>query len=279
VTVFVHAVDRSLLVPVQCDTLRRLGSVNDGGYVVPVNALVRASTLLSFGLSTNWSFERAAVELNSLLRVDAYDPSIGRAFMIGLGLRAAVSVPLRLASLSMHGALSSARKVRVSADYFRFFSGARRHHAKRIWYNRDRESASIQDAITRAGLAGNLSVFAKIDVEGTEYRILPSIAHHAELFTGLVVEFHDTDICAERFNTQLRALRATFEVVHVHGNNYGDLSVDGSLPIALEITFLHRALFSRPPAVYCGPLPRPGLDAPNDPRWPDYEIRLATGSA
>lgn len=97
---------------------------------------------------------------------------------------------------------------------------------------------------------------------------------HAELFTGLVVEFHDTDICAAAFNAQLTQLRDAFEVVHVHGNNYGDLSFDRSLPLSLEITLMSRELFSSAPAPYTGPLPRPGLDWPNDPRTPDYVIRL-----
>jgi hypothetical protein len=95
-----------------------------------------------------------------------------------------------------------------------------------------------------------------------------------ELFTGLVVEFHDTDICADMFNGQLRRLRRDFEIVHVHGNNHGDLSIDGALPLTLEISFLNRRLFDEPPSTYRGPLPRPELDSPNDARRPDYAIDL-----
>jgi hypothetical protein len=271
---YAHRVDRSLLRPVQCDTLRRLGSAHDGGYVVPTNAIERASTLLSFGLSTNWSFERDAVDLNPKLKVEAYDHSISPRMFVGLGLRAAVSVPLRFASFSPRGAASSARRVRVSADYFRFFSGERRHHQQRIWYNRDRGSAAIDEVVEGVSGDGPLSIFGKVDVEGTEYRILPEIARRGELFTALAIEFHETDICAEQFNGVLRQLREHFEVVHVHGNNYGDLSADGTLPLSLEITLLNRQMLAGTPLPYMGPLPRPGLDAPNDPRKPDYPIAL-----
>ena len=274
VSTFRHHVDRSLLALVQCDSLRRLGSAHDGGYVVPVDAITRATSMLSFGLSTNWSFERDAVAMNPSLRVEAYDHSVGRSFMLGLGLRAAASVPLRLAALSPRGALSSLRKVGVSANYFTFFAGRRRHHRRRIWYNSDRESAAIEDAIDVVDDGAPLSVFAKIDVEGTEYRILPSIIERSGLFSALVVEFHDTDICADMFNEQMRALREQFEVVHVHGNNFGDLSADSSLPVGLEITLLNRSMFNGPPVACRRPLPRAGLDAPNDPRRPDYSIAL-----
>ena len=108
---------------------------------------------------------------------------------------AAVSAPLRLVGLNPCGALASLRKLHTSADYFRFFSGRRRHYKERVWHNRDRGSTSVADAIQRGGAMRRLSSFAKIDIEGAEYRILPGVCDHAELFTGLVVEFHDTDIC------------------------------------------------------------------------------------
>ena len=269
-----HRVDRTLIQPVECHCLQRLGSLHDGGYVVPADAIRRACVLLSFGVATNWTFERGAVEMNPRLRVEAYDPSVGKAKFVSLGLRAAVRAPLRLAGLDPRGALASLRKLHASADYFRFFSGRRRHYRERVWHNRDRGSASVADAIERGGAKRPLSLFAKIDIEGAEYRILPGVCDHAELFTGLVVEFHDTDICAAAFNAQLTQLRDAFEVVHVHGNNYGDLSFDRSLPLSLEITLMSRELFSSAPAPYTGPLPRPGLDWPNDPRTPDYVIRL-----
>ena len=58
------------------------------------------------------------------------------------------------------------------------------------------------------------------------------------------------------------------------GNNYGDLSVDGALPLTLEISFLNRSMFAEPATMYDGPPPRPELDRPNDGRLPDYVIDL-----
>jgi hypothetical protein len=267
---FRHCVDARLLQPVACDSLIRLGSANDGGYVVPSDAIAHASTLLSFGLSSDWNFERAAAQLNPALLIHAYDHTVGRKRFAEFAVRNAINILLRLIGLSPRGAASSFRQLKNSLDYFTFFTGRVQHHEHRIWYNGDGGSAAVVDVIDRAGPHAPLSIFAKIDIEGTEYRILPDVAARADLFTGLVVEFHDTDICADAFNAQLRLLGRSFNVVHVHGNNHGDLSIDRSLPLALEVSFLNKQLFARPPVPYVGPLPRPGLDRPNDPRKPDY---------
>ena len=63
-------------------------------------------------------------------------------------------------------------------------------------------------------------------------------------------------------------------IVHVHGNNHGDLAVDGSLPLTLEITFVHRSIASRAATGSSHSRSVIGLDSPNDPLRPDYVIDL-----
>ncbi|MFI5227716.1 MAG: hypothetical protein ACHQWU_01530 [Gemmatimonadales bacterium] len=271
---FEHRVDPTLLRLVECGSLRRLGGPHDGGYLVPIAAIEGAATLLSFGVSADWSFERAATALNPSLTVHAYDHTVrGRKF-VKAGIESGAAVIWRSLGLNFRGARASIERLRRSIDYFRFFRGRVHHHRQRVWYNSDRGSAAIADIIAATGPHADLSVFAKIDIEGSEYRVLPYIAAHAQAFAGLVIEFHDSDICADALNAQLTELRERFEVVHVHGNNYGDLSVDGALPLSLEVTLMNKSLFDESPIPYRGPLPRPGLDAPNDSRKPDYTLDL-----
>ena len=275
---FVHRVDPGLLVPNRRADLRRLGSAHDGGYVVALQTITAARHLLSFGLAANWDFERDAVALNPELTLEAFDPSVGPRHFAGMAVRSTLSVPLRFVAADLRGAQSSAKRVRTAVDYFRFFSGAATHTRKRVWYNSDRNSAAIADILADVRSKQRGPVFAKIDIEGSEYRILPWLIDAADLLTGLVVEFHDTDICAEIFNAQLTQLLEHFQIVHVHGNNYGDLAIDGSLPLSLEITFVHRSL--------SGPAPREAgnahagrpLDAPNDPGRPDFDIDFRRGT-
>jgi hypothetical protein len=230
--------------------------------------------MLSFGLGSNWSFERAAAAINTRLAIHAYDPTVGARRFLQSGIRSALSVPLRLITGSPSGARSSLNNVRVSADYFRFFRGRVRHHQRRVWYNRDRASSAIADILAETGPHAPASVFAKIDIEGSEYRILPAIIDAGDRFAGLVVEFHDTDICADLFNRQVCALRESFELVHAHANNFGDRSVDYALPLTWELTFLNKALHDEPSRPYSGTLPRPGLDMPNDPGRADFVLDL-----
>jgi hypothetical protein len=269
---FEHRVDASLLVPDPCNSLRRLGSPHDGGYVVALDTITTARHLLSFGLAANWDFERDAVAANPQLTLEAFDPSVGPRHFAGMAVRSALSVPLRFVSADASGARSSARRAKTGVDYFRFFSGTARHTRKRVWYNTDRNSAAIADILADIRSKDRGPVFAKIDIEGSEYRILPWIIAAADMFTGLVVEFHDTDICADIFNTQVSQLLDRFQVVHVHGNNYGDLSINGSLPLALEITFAHRSLAGRAADGPTLDQSRQALDAPNDPGRPDFAI-------
>ena len=276
---FTQRIDAAALRPTDWPNLRRVGSPHDGGYVVPVEALQRASVLLSFGLSVDWNFEREALALNPKLILHAYDHTVGPRFFAKAAVVGALSLPFRALTLSPRRVGQTYRKVRRSLDYFRFFRGSSRHFRQRVWYNDDRGSAGIGTIVARTGATAAHSIFAKIDIEGSEYRILPFIAERASLFSGLAIEFHDTDICAAAFDAQIAMLRRDFEIVHTHANNYSDLSPDGTLPLAWELSFLHKGLFDGPPRPYTGSLPRPGLDAPNHASWPDYAPNLTDTTA
>ncbi len=271
---FTQRIDAAALLPAECSDLCRVGSANDGGYVVPAQALRRASVLLSFGLSVDWNFERGALALNPGLVIHAYDHTVGPKHFVKSALSGAFGAPLMLIRLRPRKSMRSLRKLRNSLDYFRFFSGSSRHFQQRVWFNDDRGSASIDTIVARTGATAPHSLFAKVDIEGSEYRILPFICDRARLFSGMVIEFHDTDICAATFDAQIAQLRRDFEIVHTHANNYGDLSVDHTLPLTWELSLLHKDLLGGPARPYLGPLPRPDLDRPNNPSRPDYELRL-----
>ena len=43
---------------VENNELIRLGSIDDGGYVVPLKSVKNSKSLVSFGISDNWDFEK-----------------------------------------------------------------------------------------------------------------------------------------------------------------------------------------------------------------------------
>ena len=55
--------------------LIRIGSNNDGGYLVEKNSLFETEYLISFGLGLNWSFEKHFYSLNEC-QIDCYDHTI-----------------------------------------------------------------------------------------------------------------------------------------------------------------------------------------------------------
>jgi len=246
--------------PVACADLVRLGSPNDGGYVVPLEAVKGAGALVSFGLRFDWNFERDFHRLNPDAVIHCYDHTVSS--------RGALFFSLTQA-LRFLGGLRK-RNLRAAGtwwDYRRFFRGRVRHFQQRVWRDHSRNSVTVGDALARVG--DRRPVFLKIDIEGSEYRIMGDVLAHADDVDAIAIEFHDVDIFPDVFNSVIEAMRRKFHVVHVHANNYGDLG-PFNFPSALEITFLNRRLLAQDPPKSTRRYPLPGLDQPNDPATPDY---------
>ena len=83
--------------------------------------------------------------------------------------------------------------------------------------------------------------FLKIDIEGSEYRILDQIIKNSKKINGLAIEFHDFDLhqnVIEKFVNEL-----DLKLVHIHVNNYGTINSDG-IPSTIELTFSSREFIS-----------------------------------
>ena len=66
------AIDK-VLKPKKKYKLVRLGSLNDGGYLVGENSLKNAETLISFGIEDNWQFEKDFQITNMNSKVKCFD--------------------------------------------------------------------------------------------------------------------------------------------------------------------------------------------------------------
>jgi hypothetical protein len=111
-----------------------------------------------------------------------------------------------------------------------------------------------------------------MDIEGDEYRSLPSLTRHARYVNGLVVEFHDLDLRWRQFVEVMESLQIVLAVCHVHGNNYGGLIPGTNVPRMLEITMINQRLLPPNYALSHRDYPISGLDQPNDPSKPDIEL-------
>jgi hypothetical protein len=250
--------------PVACSSLTRIGNPYDGGYVVPLEAVQSAGALLSFGLSHNWAFERDFKSRNPAAIIHCYDHTVSlrTAFNYSVGQLARCIALLRGSAFA--GAFTW-------IDYLQFFRAGNIHFKQRIWYDRQNNSATINDAFAR--LPVNASVFVKMDIEGSEYRVLDDLLRHAGNVTAMAIEFHDIDIMSDRFNSLIGKIKQEFHIVHIHGNNMGG-TTPFHFPNAPEITFLHKRFFESEPAASTLKYPVPGLDGPNHPRLPEFAFEF-----
>ena len=94
-----------------------MGIARDGGYVICENDLNDADFLLSFGLSSEWSFEKDFAMKNPNSPIHVYDYSVSLIFYVEMFVRECVKL---LALRSNIGLVFS--KFKVITNYIRFFS-------------------------------------------------------------------------------------------------------------------------------------------------------------
>ena len=250
--------------PVACASLVRIGSANDGGYVVPLEAVKAARALVSFGLSHDWTFERDFRNYNADATIHCYDHtvSVRTAFQYSLGQL------LRFVLLLRPGAL---RKTLTWIDYKRFFSSEGTHFKQRIWADNQDNSATIDDVFSR--LPAECPVFVKMDIEGGEYQVIDDLMQHSRNIVAMAIEFHDIDTVSEQFNAVVGKIKRDFHIVHIHANNMGGLA-PFNFPLAPEMTFLNKSFFNSAPPPSRLEYPVPGLDRPNNPKLPEFTFEF-----
>jgi len=250
--------------PVACGSLARVGGPNDGGYVVPLEAVSAAHALVSFGLSHNWTFERDFKKHNPVAIVHCYDHTVS----LPTAVQYSFGQLLRFILLLRASAL---RKVFTWIDYLVFFRNDKIHFRQKIWFDNRDNGATIENVFSR--LPEGCPVFVKMDIEGSEYRVLDDLLRHSRDIVAMAIEFHDVDIVSSLFNSLIEKIKRDFHIVHIHGNNMGGMT-PFNFPIGPEITFLNKRFFDSPPALSGLKYPVSGLDQPNNPRLPDFAFEF-----
>ncbi len=227
----------SLLTPsdVDCEKLR-LGSVNDGGYVV-LDRLRPVQTVFSYGLDWNLSFDRALADRGH--RIVMFDHSIDglsrdhpNFLWVREGLAAEKTTDQRLSSISEH---------------------------------LQRYADSESDLILKIDAEGAEWNALALISEATLFR-----------FEQIVVELHGLHQLADppwqaRARAALSNLRKHFHIHHVHANNCGYLAVVSGLtvPDVLEISCIRKDCVQARTSSTLYPT---SLDWPNDPSKPDLPL-------
>jgi hypothetical protein len=207
----------------------------------------------------DWSFEKAFKLQKPEITIDAYDYSMSPSAVV---LRAAKTIVK--AALFRTSPGHAVQILRETVDYFTTMH----HFIRRVSPTRiDERDITIEEVFSRAPRGKR--IFLKIDIEGSEYDVIPDVLRYSRDLTGMIIEFHDTGRLRTKFKQRVEAILEKFEIVHIHGNNWAGVAADG-LPDVLELTFVNKE--------YC-PVFAPRrealpleIDQPNHPDRPDLSI-------
>jgi hypothetical protein len=122
------------------------------------------------------------------------------------------------------------------------------------------------------------NIFLKMDIEGCEYPWLLSLENSKlQQFKQIVIEFHG--INDDSWNTThsdkiecFKKLHQTHFVIHIHGNNCGDLT--DNIPNTVEVTYLRKDLFDSEPKLNIEPLPIQNIDFSNSENKEDFDLNF-----
>lgn len=203
--------------------LVRIGSKNDGGYLVEKSSIQNSDFLIGLGINDDWSFEKKFQK--DFIGVDN---QLSLKFLIKKFLSSFFSI---FSKGSLYSPIFSFLKI---IDYLRM----RNRFIKGTISNYDNLEygyISLKTIFTKIIKNPKKNkVFLKLDIEGSEYRILNDILDFEDFLSGLIIEFHDVDLNLDKiidFSTKLN-----LEIVHIHPNNFGGVDYKNN-PLALEISY------------------------------------------
>ena len=204
--------------------LIRIGKDNDGGYLICKNNYDESDCLISFGINNDFSFEKE-FKNRTEKKILAFDPTTTNNFF----LKDIILNFLRFKFTSF------------------FFSILNFYNFKKFFSSKDclfflkkigkggsinKEYISIDNIFDLCKDKKN--IFFKIDIEGSEYRILNDLLKNEELISGLVIEFHDVDLHLDKILKFID--QSKLKLIHIHANNWEDYG-QKNIPTCLELTF------------------------------------------
>lgn len=268
------AIDHSALRPFTIHSLIRVGRPDgDGGYVVPEHILTSASTVLSLGLGTDWTFDLDVRRRNPTAKIIGVDGTISARQFERMDRVARIKG-------TIYTALGKGQKVRkyeehraLAANYRMLFTAPHVHIEKMVGPKDTDTDVSIP-TLLRQSNGRQHGTFIKMDIEGGEYDVIQDLVTHAEMISCITAEFHGLTTRPDMFMSAFEKLTTKFTNVHIHGNNCGAYCDVLNIPDAVEITFVNNDLMPEDTQHVTDMFPRQGLDVPNRADRPDYVLAL-----
>jgi hypothetical protein len=200
--------------------LIRFGRDNDGGYLVSKKTVLETKTLISFGILDDCSFENDFIKTNPI-QVHCYDDTVNNSYW-----KKRFYNDLGASLYNLNWSFFKNTCIRY-LEFKKFFKKKSNYlNIKKIITGSVRKIIKHNDFMS--------PLFFKIDIEGSEYRILDELIEFQDLLCGLAVEFHDLDLNLYKVENFIKNFNLS--LTHIHPNNYGFID-SRNIPSVLEMTF------------------------------------------
>ena len=243
-------------------SLVRIGSVNDGGYILPKILINQCNFLISLGIGDNWDFEKNFSKVTKC-KIEAYDYSIDKSFWV----KKIRQNFINLVKLK-YFKLNKINKVFQFIDFHIFFkmNSNNKFYLKKI--------GNKKGNITLKKIINNVNskkIFLKCDIEGSEYSILKDFTKYQNKINGFAIEFHHVSKNLKKISNFIKNIRKYYSLVHIHANNFSSVSKK-NIPNTLELTFLHNKFVRNKARKNNKKYPIKNLDRPNFKRAKDINL-------
>ena len=199
----------------------RIGSKFDGGYFVCPYSIANTNNLISLGIETNWEFEKEFMKTNPKIITNCYDGQTNYKLILKFFLIQVIKALLLELNTSL-----------LKRSFYNLFEYSFLLKKK---LNFKRKNIGLKNGLTFKEIVSNKKdVFLKIDIEGSEYRILDEILEFKNKLVGLVIEFHDYDLNKKKVKKFIQELGLV--LVYININEMGGTSID-NYPLVLELSF------------------------------------------
>ena len=204
--------------------LIRIGSDNDGGYLVDKNSILDTKNFIAMGLGDDWCFEKDFLKLNNC-NIFCFDRKINKNFWKKNILKCFEKFILRKINYKKFrkNIIDNLECRNIFKKNIYFFEG---------FIAKDKTSKTLKDIISENNLKEK--IFLKIDIEGSEYRILDELIEYQNIIVGMVIEFHNVDINLHKIENFIKNF--SLSLIHIHPNNADSISKD-NIPISIELSF------------------------------------------